>query len=52
MESEYVALPEVGRETCWLRNLYGELGFPQNGPTVIKGDNEGSVLLSFFPPQR
>jgi len=48
-ESEYVALSEAGREAFWLRNLYDELGFPQMGPTVIKSDNEGSVILSHNP---
>ena len=48
-ESEYVALSEAGREAFWLRNLYDELGFPQVGPTVIKSDNEGSVILSHNP---
>ena len=31
-EVEYVALSEVGHEAIWLRNLYGELGFPQEFP--------------------
>src|SRR6202046_682889 len=48
-ESEYVALSEAGQEAFWLRNLYDELGFPQMGQTVIKSDNEGSVLLSHNP---
>src|SRR5882762_1084544 len=48
-ESEYVALSEAGREAFWLRNLFDELGFPQMGPTVIKSDNEGSVILSHNP---
>jgi hypothetical protein len=48
-EAEYVALSEAGREACWLRNLYGELGFPQGAPTIIKGDNEGSVILTKNP---
>jgi len=29
--------------------IYIELGFPQMGPTVIKSDNEGSVILSHNP---
>ena len=48
-ESEYVALSEAGWEAFWLRNLYDELGFPQMGLTVIKSDNEGSVILSHNP---
>src|SRR6202521_893990 len=49
MESEYVTLSEARQEAFWLRNLYDELGFPQMGPTVIKSDNEGSVILSHNP---
>jgi hypothetical protein len=48
-EAEYVALSESGCEACWLRNLYGELGFPQTNPTVLKGDNEGSCSMAENP---
>jgi hypothetical protein len=48
-EAEYVALSEAGREALWLRNLYGELGFTQTNPTIIKGDNEGSVSMTHDP---
>ena len=44
-EAEYVALSEAGREACWLRSLYSELGFPQLAPTIIHGDNEGSIAM-------
>ena len=49
MEAEYMALLEAGREATWLRNLYGELGFPQINPTIIKGDNNGSIVLTHNP---
>jgi hypothetical protein len=45
-EAEYVALAEAGREACWLRNLYGELGFTQTTPTIIRADNEGSIAMA------
>jgi hypothetical protein len=48
-EAEYIALSEAGREAVWLRNLYGELGFPQTATTIIKGDNEGSIVLTDIP---
>ena len=48
-EAEYVALSEAEREATWLRNLYGELGFPQINPTIIKGDNKGSIVLAHNP---
>ena len=48
-ESKYVALSKAGREATWLRNLYNELGFPQNAPTIIRGDNKGAVILMHNP---
>ena len=48
-EAEYIALSEAGREACWLRNLYEELGYPQNSPNIIKGDNEGSISMARNP---
>lgn len=49
MESEYVALSEGGCKATWLRNLYAKLGFPQEDPTIIQGDNEGAVILTHNP---
>jgi hypothetical protein len=49
MESEYVALSEAGREAVWLRNLYGKLGFSQKAAVIIKGNNDGSVILTHNP---
>ena len=48
-EAEYVALLEAGREACWLRNLYEELGQKQSCPTIIKGDNDGSIAMTKKP---
>ena len=49
-EAEYVALSEAGREACWLRNLYTELGLLDvNVPTTIHGDNEGSIAMAKNP---
>ena len=48
-EAEYVALSEAGCEATWLRNLYSELRFPQINPTIIKGDNDGSIVLTHNP---
>ncbi len=48
-EAEYVALSEAGREACWLRNLYQELGYEQTLPTVIKGDNNGAIAMARNP---
>lgn len=48
-EAEYVALCEAGREACWLRNLLEELGESQLSPTLIKGDNDGSIAMARNP---
>jgi len=44
-EAEYVALSEAGRELCWLRSLYHELGITQKSPTILRGDNNGSIAM-------
>ena len=48
-EAEYIALAEAAREACWLRNLYSELGYPQKQPTLIRGDNNGSIAMARNP---
>jgi hypothetical protein len=48
-EAEYIALWEAGKEASWLRNLYRELGFTQQQPTVIMQDNTGTVAIPNNP---
>lgn len=48
-EAEYVALAEAAREACWLKNLYGELGYTQAYPITIRGDNNGSIAMARNP---
>jgi hypothetical protein len=48
-EAEYIALSEAGRKACWLRNLFKELGFPQLAPTLLEGDNDGSIAMARNP---
>ena len=48
-EAEYITLSEAGREACWLRNLYEELGFSQQDLTIIYGDNNGSIAMAKNP---
>jgi hypothetical protein len=42
-EAEYVALSEAGREACWLRNLFEELGLTQQMPTIIEETMKGQM---------
>jgi len=49
-QAEYVALSEAACEACWLRNLYTELGLlDENVPTLIRGDNDGSLAMAQNP---
>jgi len=49
-EAEYVALSKAAQEACWLRSLYSELGLLQEAvPTLILGDNEGSIAMAKNP---
>src|SRR6266850_2381147 len=48
-EAEYVALSESAREACWLRSLFGELGYKLVEATEIFSDNEGAVAMAKNP---
>jgi hypothetical protein len=45
-EPKYVALSEAGRKACWLQNLFEELSYSQEFPTLIKGNNDGSISMA------
>ena len=49
VEAEYIAVAEAGKEAVWLRNLLGELGLEQRGPTPLHCDNQGSIRLAGQP---
>ena len=49
METEYVVISKSAHEACWLRSLYDELGFIQEDPTLIRGDNNGSIVIAKNP---
>jgi hypothetical protein len=48
-DAEYVALSEAGREACWLRSLYHELGYDQMQATEIRCDNNGAITMACNP---
>ena len=48
-EAEYVALLEAGHQACWLRSLYDKIGYTQESPILIKGDNDSSVTMARNP---
>jgi len=45
-QAEYVALSKAACEACWLWSLFDELGYPQEHPMLIKGDNDGSISMA------
>ena len=48
-EAEYIALSKAGQEACWLWNLYEEIGYIQESPNIIKGDNDGANSMACNP---
>jgi hypothetical protein len=48
-EAEYHALGYAGKEAVWIRNLLRQLGFTQEQPTTIFGDNQGALALTDNP---
>jgi transposase InsO family protein len=49
VEAEYMALAEAVKEAIWLRRYLYELGYMDDKPIVIYGDNQGSINLSKNP---
>jgi len=48
-EAEYMASTQVTKEAIWLRSLLRELELLKAGPTLIRGDNQGSIALGKNP---
>jgi hypothetical protein len=48
-EAEYMACSRAAQEAIWLRKLLEELGFAQDTPTDLLGDNQGSIALAKNP---
>ena len=44
--AEYFALYEATTECVCLCNLLADMGFPQQGPTTIKEDNQTAIKLA------
>ncbi|GEM12880.1 hypothetical protein Rt10032_c34g6897 [Rhodotorula toruloides] len=48
-EAEYLGLSHACKETVYLTQLLGKLGFPAEGAAVLYGDNQGANALSKDP---
>ena len=45
-EAEYMALTLITTEVVWVRNLLGEIGFLQSGPSKIFCDNRSAIHMA------
>lgn len=45
-ESEYIGASEASKEACWLRMLVRGITVPIDGPTPLRADNNGSIILA------
>jgi hypothetical protein len=48
-EAEYIACAHCARQIVWLRSLFEELGFAQSDPTLLRCDNQGTVVCTHDP---
>jgi hypothetical protein len=48
-EAEYIAVTHCARDVLWFRNLFSELGYPQESATTIFCDNQGTVACTHDP---
>lgn len=48
-EAEYYTASGCAREAIWMRWLFAEMGYEQDGPTLIRGNNQGSIILASHP---
>lgn len=50
-EAEYLACTHAACQIIWMRQLLGELGFPQKEATVLFCDNNGTIACTHDPHQ-
>jgi hypothetical protein len=48
-EAEYISVTHCARDVLWLRNLFAEIGYPQESPTTIFCDSPGTVACTHDP---
>ena len=48
-EAEYIALNTATQEAIWLQRLLADLSDIQYKPTIIMGDNQGSIAIARNP---
>ena len=48
-EAEYIAGAHTAKELMWLRHLFGEVGLPDDDPTVLLMDNQSAITIAKNP---
>jgi hypothetical protein len=48
-EAEYIAAVSAGQEILWLRNLFEELGYPQETSSSLYLDNQSAIAVARDP---
>jgi hypothetical protein len=48
-EAEYMVAVEAGKEIMWMRNILGEFGYQQEGPSPLHIDNQSALSVSKNP---
>jgi hypothetical protein len=48
-EAEYLSCTHCARQIIWLRSLFHELGFPQDQPSMLYCDNQGTIACTHDP---
>jgi hypothetical protein len=45
-EAEYMAAVEAGKEILWMCNILSEFGYPMQGPSLLRIDNQSAISVS------
>jgi hypothetical protein len=48
-KAEYVCLSDMAQETTWLHNLYAKIGYAQQEPTLVYGNNLSALAIAENP---
>jgi len=48
-EAEYIAGAHTAKELVWLRRLLGDIGMPDDNPTVLRMDNQSAIAIAKNP---
>mmetsp|Transcript_9724 Transcript_9724/g.9805 ORF Transcript_9724/g.9805 Transcript_9724/m.9805 type:complete len:420 (+) Transcript_9724:643-1902(+) len=43
--AEFIATHTAAQEIMWARSILGELGYPQEGPTLLREDNQSTIAM-------